>query len=299
MNYVFDDNTKMADIVLANERLLYVLPYFGIELGFGEKTIKQVCADKGISLPLLQVVCNLYTSDDFTPSVAELRQIPIDGIVRYLRASHKDYIEVRIPHLINALLGLTLEGGDGMLASFCEKYHQEVLEHFQYEEDVVFPFIEKLLEGEKPNYKISEYETNHSDIDASLEDLKNLLVKFLSKKCPFEQCRSVLLELFMFEYDLRQHTEIENRILIPLVENIDGGGTRNFDGVNLSEREKQTLTALARGLSNKEIADKLHISTHTVISHRKNIIRKTGIRTPQGLALYALANSLISQDDLL
>jgi DNA-binding CsgD family transcriptional regulator len=59
------------------------------------------------------------------------------------------------------------------------------------------------------------------------------------------------------------------------------------------------LIALSKGLANKEIADKLHISTHTVISHRKNIIRKTGIKTVSGLTLYAFFNNLVSQDDLL
>jgi DNA-binding NarL/FixJ family response regulator len=71
------------------------------------------------------------------------------------------------------------------------------------------------------------------------------------------------------------------------------------DNVELSEREKEILVALAQGLANKEIADKLHISTHTVISHRKNIVRKTGIKTVSGLTLYALFNNLISQDELL
>jgi len=71
------------------------------------------------------------------------------------------------------------------------------------------------------------------------------------------------------------------------------------ENVELSDREKEILIALAQGLANKEIADKLCISTHTVISHRKNIVRKTGIKTVAGLTLYALFNNLISQDDLL
>jgi DNA-binding NarL/FixJ family response regulator len=71
------------------------------------------------------------------------------------------------------------------------------------------------------------------------------------------------------------------------------------NNIELSDREKDILIALAQGLANKEIADKLHISTHTVISHRKNIVRKTGIKTVSGLTLYALFNNLLSQDDLL
>ena len=62
----------------------------------------------------------------------------------------------------------------------------------------------------------------------------------------------------------------------------------------LSEREIQVLEQLVHGLSNKEIADKLHISTHTVISHRKNITQKTGIKSQSGLTIYALSNRIIS-----
>ncbi|WP_291527960.1 LuxR C-terminal-related transcriptional regulator [Bacteroides sp. UBA939] len=299
MNHLlFTEDTKMADLVLSHWRLLYVLPYFDIGMGFGEKTVKQVCAEKNMSAPLLLLVCNLYVSDDYTPHHAELKQIPIEGIVRYLQNSHVDYINLRVPHLIDALRGLALEGGDGMLALFCEKYRKEVMEHFRYEEEIVFPYIRRRLEGETTDYKIGEYRHHHSDIDTVLEDLKNLLVKFLSKNCLLEQYRPVLSELFMFEYDLRKHTQLEDAILIPLVESLDNHVFRNAEGIDLSEREKEVLAALARGLSNKEIADKLYISAHTVISHRKNIIRKTGIKTPQGLTLYALANNLISQDDL-
>ena len=65
------------------------------------------------------------------------------------------------------------------------------------------------------------------------------------------------------------------------------------EGIELSEREKEMLVAVAQGLTNKEIADKHNISIHTVISHRKNISRKIGIRTVSGLTMYALLNNLL------
>lgn len=61
----------------------------------------------------------------------------------------------------------------------------------------------------------------------------------------------------------------------------------------LSQRETEVLRLVATGLSNKEIADVLCISINTVITHRKNITAKLGIRTPSGLSLYALLNGLI------
>ena len=87
--------------------------------------------------------------------------------------------------------------------------------------------------------------------------------------------------------------------ILKIIETTQPKEEQSADNIELSDREKETLIALAQGLTNKEIADKLHISTHTVISHRKNIVRKTGIKTVSGLTLYALFNNLISQDDLL
>lgn len=72
----------------------------------------------------------------------------------------------------------------------------------------------------------------------------------------------------------------------------------NTDNIDLSDREKEILISVAIGLTNKEIADKHNISVHTVISHRKNISRKIGIKTVSGLTIYAIFNNLISEDDL-
>lgn len=66
----------------------------------------------------------------------------------------------------------------------------------------------------------------------------------------------------------------------------------------LTDREKEILVAVARGLTNKEIAEKNYISIHTVISHRKNIVKKTGIKSVSGLTVYALLNNLISYNDI-
>lgn len=66
----------------------------------------------------------------------------------------------------------------------------------------------------------------------------------------------------------------------------------------LSDREVQVIKQLVKGLSNKEIADALCISTHTVISHRKNITQKTGIKSQAGLTIYALSNNIITLDSI-
>lgn len=99
--------------------------------------------------------------------------------------------------------------------------------------------------------------------------------------------------------DIYEDGETIVRKLIKTIEAVPQKNSQPIiENIELSDREKDTLIALSKGLTNKEIADKLCISPHTVISHRKNIVRKTGIKTIAGLTLYALFNNLISQDDL-
>ena len=66
----------------------------------------------------------------------------------------------------------------------------------------------------------------------------------------------------------------------------------------LSAREKEVLKSVAKGISNKEIANQLNISTHTVISHRKNICEKIGIKSAAGMTMYAVLKKIINIDEV-
>ena len=80
---------------------------------------------------------------------------------------------------------------------------------------------------------------------------------------------------------------------------VEQGETNPYsDSHDLSERERDVLVLVAKGLTNKEIASELNISPHTVISHRKNIVHKTGIRSVAGLTVYAVLNKFIDSDRL-
>ena len=226
MNHgLFSERMKMADLALANYRLLYVFPCFGIGLGVGEHTVKQVCEAKGISIALFLLVCNVFTFDDYIPDTNALSQIPLSDLMGYLQKSHKDYLNNRMPKIIDHIHDLAkgrhVKHGE-MLAKFCEKYRQEVITHFNYEEQVVFPYISSLLKGEKPgDYSIKEYESNHSDLDAALSDLKNIMIKYLPEEFDIENFRNVLIDLFLFETDLNKHTLLEDKILVSLVERME------------------------------------------------------------------------------
>lgn len=80
---------------------------------------------------------------------------------------------------------------------------------------------------------------------------------------------------------------------------VDAPAEHNYaESHELSDRERDVLILVAKGLTNKEIASELNISPHTVISHRKNIVHKTGIRSVAGLTVYAVLNNLIDSEQL-
>ncbi len=66
----------------------------------------------------------------------------------------------------------------------------------------------------------------------------------------------------------------------------------------LTQREKDIVRLIALGRTNQQIADELSISPHTVITHRKNITTKLGIKTISGLTIYAILNGLVSMDEI-
>lgn len=71
------------------------------------------------------------------------------------------------------------------------------------------------------------------------------------------------------------------------------------EGMNISEREMEIITLIAEGYSNKEVADKLFLSTHTITTHRKNIMNKLGVNNTAGLVLFAVRENLVSPNHFL
>ena len=123
----------------------------------------------------------------------------------------------------------------------------------------------------------------------------------LPKECDSDLKRSLLRFLFDLQNDLDRHSKLEDEVLLPLVRMIEDplftemrvSRRRAAPDDALSDREKEILVSVAQGLLNKEIADRHNISINTVITHRKNITRKTGIKTVAGLTVYAILNGLI------
>ncbi len=115
----------------------------------------------------------------------------------------------------------------------------------------------------------------------------------------YQYVESVLMDNFRFVIDIRASrgsivASINNALKALSDEPESFDQTENYE---LSDRETDVLVLVAKGLSSKEIASRLHISIHTVNSHRKNITHKTGIKSVAGLAVYAMIHNLMDDYD--
>lgn len=86
--------------------------------------------------------------------------------------------------------------------------------------------------------------------------------------------------------------------VIEYLEPLFGELIKNEENDDLSDREKEIVRNVALGLTNQEIGENLFISTHTVITHRKNIVKKLGIKTVSGLTVYAIFNNLVDPNEV-
>ena len=221
----YKKNMKVADLIAADNSLLSILHRLDIRLGFGEATIQEICTRYNISTALFLEICNIYSFRHYTPHVEALEQKDIKNITTYLRASHKYYTEVCFPTIHESIHRLVKELDEvsrRLIDKFYDDYDNEVTGHFKYEEDTVFPYIETLMQGEKEKgeekYNISKFEENHSNISEKLNDLKNIIIKYLPEEHSSALRFEILNNIFTVENDLRKHSQIENKLLIPLVE---------------------------------------------------------------------------------
>lgn len=306
----YDKHMKMSELMESNYHLLGIVWRLGIDGSFSERSVEDVCKRYDINPDTFLLLCAVYSGKKV--SEEELRRCSIEDLLRYIRSSHEYYLNsalVSIGPVMDELLAPTTPAHREAIGRFFRDYRSELVKHFAYEEDVLLPYVQSLLEG-KPTrgFSIAEFEKNHTDIQESLSDLKNIVMQSLPPECDGCKRLEVLSTIFHLQEDLGHHTYIEDHILVPLVEMLEGkrpdirtagdSGSPDNTSEELSDREKEVLIQVAKGLLNKEIADTLNISINTVITHRKNITRKTGIKTAPGLTVYAILGGLIDLESL-
>ena len=301
----------MISLIRDNYDLLQSLGSFGINLGFGDKTVQETCEDNGVDTYTFLAVVN-FTANGYGEFESD-EKISIPTLLHYLEASHAYFLDFQLPY-IRRELSESLNENDSLarlILRFYDEYAREIRQHMKYEQKTLFPYVESLLEGQPANdYNVETFSKHHGATDKKLRELKLLIIKYLPQDgLHNNQLTATLHDIYENEVWLRQHAEVEDHIFVPAIRRLEQIAKQNDVTKNISEmvfkggigqnpealsdREKDVIISLVQGMSNKEIADHLCISTNTVITHRRNIARKLQIHSPAGLTIYAIVNGLV------
>lgn len=319
----------MRSVISDNSLLLMALSRFGISLGFGDKTVEEVCREQGINCQTFLTVANYISGRPYSPDDIDLEQL-----IDYLKRAHDYFLDFQLPMIRRKLLeAIDISSTDSigfLILRFYDDYATEVRSHMETENDHVFPYVDALLEGSlDKDFSIKSYAKGHTHIAPKLQELKDIIVRYY----PENSCdllTSALFDIMTCERDLHSHCMVEDELFIPAVSRLEekiaqeehdreksdgagGEGSANKSATDandndqstdveklcsLSEREKEIVCLIAKGFTNKEIAGQLYLSVHTVATHRRNICGKLHIHSPAGLTIFAIVNGLLPMTDI-
>lgn len=318
MGHKYHHNDSLAELISDDFRLLQVMSRFGIALGFGDKTVDEVCKENGVDTDTFLAVCN-FVSLGLKPSFDEYMSLHVEGLLSYLRNSHAFFLDFELPAIrrkfVNAVDCSTQNEIGFLILKFFDDYVAEIKRHQEYEAEHFFLYVDGLMHGKRPaNVCLQHFEDDHTHQDddkmiaQKLTDLKNIIIRYSPSSANKEELNEALLNLFEFEKDMDSHTQLEDTIFIPIVSMLESQVDVNEEASEqenrksekdpLSQREKEIIVGVVKGQTNKEIADSLFIATHTVLTHRRNIAKKLDIHTPAGLVIYAIVNGIVKIDEI-
>ncbi len=289
---MYKGSDKICDLMSHEEDAIQIISRFGLEMGVGDQTIEQVCASHGVHTPTFLDIVNYKV---FHQRVVPA-EIDIPTLQRYLHNAHTYFLDFRLPRLRRALIEAIIPADPttqipGLILRCYDEFVDEIRTHIEHENAGMF----------------DEHQHDDQRITDKLTEIKNLIIKYYPTKTTSTEGTvtytliSVMSELWHTEQDFADHCAIEDDILRPAMTKVMPPIHRRHqmpESEELSDRERDVLVQVVRGLSNKEIADVLCISMHTVISHRKNITRKLNIHSTAGLTIYAIVNKLVDLNSL-
>ena len=306
---MYEPDDKMISLIRDNYNLLQSLGSFGISLGFGDKTVSQVCEEQHVDTYTFLAVVN-FTINGYR-DFDDASRLSMPTLLQYLKASHDYFIGFQLPFIRKELVD-ALDDKDNLarlILKLYDEYARSITAHMKYEEKNVYPYVEALLQGKSvTDFEIDMYSKHHGQESNKLRELKSIIIKYLpSDGLRNNQLSATLYDIYNNEEWLSLHAKVEDEIFIPAVRRLEQklkqsdvtAKISNMIGKNvegteaLGEREKDVIVALVQGMTNKEIADHLCISVNTVITHRRNIARKLQIHSPAGLTIYAIVNNLV------
>ncbi len=303
---------KMRELIRDNAMLLPALSRFDIAFGFGEATVAEVCDRNNVHVNTFINVCNLLSGYRFDSAL-----ISLPTLMGYLKKAHTSFLDIELPkirrNLIEAISDPASDEVSALLIQFFDDYAIEVRRHMEFENNIVFSYVNKLLLGNiEQDFNISRYSDSHSDTVTKLNELKEIFISHYSHKDNM-RLSNALFDIIICGRDMMSHFEVETKLFIPCVEKLEQNlicrqtsekpiehkteDTSSRLSI-LSEREKDIIREVALGKVNKEIADELCISVNTVTTHRRNICSKLDIHTAAGLTVFAIINHLVDLNEV-
>lgn len=306
---IYEAEDKMIDLIRDNYNVLQGLGAFGISLGFGDKTVREVCLEQEVDAFTFLTVVN-FIINGIRPT-SHIENLSVPTLLQYLKASHQYYLDFQLP-FIRRELEESLVPDENMtllILRLYDDYARSIVQHMRYEEKMLFPYVERLMKGEGvEGYDVEMYSKHHGSTTDKLLELKQIIIKYLPANGLLNnKLTATLYDIYNNEEWLRFHAQVEDEIFIPAIRLLEKKvqsedvtakisqmiSQHSEQGETLSEREKDVVVALVQGMSNKEIADHLYISVNTVNTHRRNIARKLQIHSAAGLTIYAIVNNLV------
>lgn len=294
---------RMSELVSQHYSVLQIMSRFGIPLGFGDKSIGEVCSDHQVDAATFLAVVNLLLDGGVKESSTE--RLSVATLTQYLKNSHRYFLDFRLPSIRRKLIeavDCSLSDVSFAIMRYYDEYVAEVQKHMAYEEQTVFPYVESLLD-ERPqtDYSIAIFRSLHDKVAEHLRELKQIIIKYYPARSS-DELNDVLFDIFTCEQELTSHNRVEDELYVPAIEELAARVEQNPKSLPepelLSAREKEIIVCVVKGLTNKEIADELCISTHTVITHRRNIASKLQIHSAAGLTIYAIVNKLVELSEI-
>ena len=181
---MYEASDKMISLIRDNYNLLQSLGSFGISLGFGDKTVKQVCDDQNVDTNTFLSVVN-FTINGYR-EMDDVSRLSVPTLLQYLKASHDYFIGFQLPFIRKELVD-ALDENDNLarlILKLYDEYSRSVTQHMKYEEKTVFPYVESLIAG-KPmaNYAIDMYSKHHGQESSKLRELKSIIIKYFPGDC--------------------------------------------------------------------------------------------------------------------
>ena len=298
---------RMYDVLCDEHHLFQMLSRFGIPLGFGEKNVREVCKESNVDVTTFLAVANYVKVG---PEVASyyVDKVSAAALTDYLKRAHSYFLDFQLPDIRRRLVS-SINCSDAnevafLILQFFDEFMRDVRHHMEAENKKMFRSVDQLLQGGSiSDTQFLQFAHSNESFNHKLQELKNLIIKYYKGDGPNELLNTVLYDLFNCEEDLQLHRGVENDLFLPavelLMERTKGQPLqKNENDESLSEREREIVICIARGMSNKDVADKLFISINTVLTHRKNIFRKLDIHSISGLTIYAVVNGLITLDEI-